>query len=132
MLVLVLENFITIIKQLKTIFIPQTNHPLKSEVYADILDIHFEDHHLLPPQASNIFTHLLMSYGINIFLILFLLFNFILFKYKIQTSKISNINTIAIFFVFLNFIFNSTSGLIFLQIVMTLLALTYKEEIYVK
>ena len=25
------ENFITIIKQLKTIFIPQTNHPLKSE-----------------------------------------------------------------------------------------------------
>ena len=102
------------------------------EVYADILDIHFEDHHLLPPQASNIFTHLLMSYGINIFLILFLLFNFILFKYKIQTSKISNINTIAIFFVFLNFIFNSTSGLIFLQIVMTLLALTYKEEIYVK
>ena len=102
------------------------------EVYADILDVHFENSQLLPPQASNILSHLLMSYGINIFLILFLLFNFISFNYKIQLSKILNINTVAILFVFLNYIFNSTSGLIFLQIVMTLLALTYKEKIYVK
>ena len=39
-----------------------------------------------------------------------------------------NIYSIGILFIFLNFIFNSTSGLIMLQILMTLLALTYRSE----
>lgn len=102
------------------------------EVYADILDVHFENTQILPPQPSNLFTDLFMSYGINIILILVFFFKNISSVYGICNKNNLNIYGLCVLFLILNFIFNSTSGLLMLQIVMTLLALSYKIETNVK
>ena len=98
------------------------------EIYADILDVHFENTQIYPPQASNLFTDVLMSYGIFIIIFIFYFFKFVSKTYGISKNNFMNIYSIGILFIFLNFIFNSTSGLIMLQILMTLLALTYRSE----
>ena len=69
-----------------------------------------------------------MSYGIFIIIFIFYFFKFVSKTYGISKNNFMNIYSIGILFIFLNFIFNSTSGLIMLQILMTLLALTYRSE----
>ncbi len=98
------------------------------EIYADILDVHFENTQIYPPQASNLFTDLLMSYGVFIIIFIIYFFKFVSKTYGISKNNFVNIYSIGILFIFLNFIFNSTSGLIMLQILMTLLALSYRNE----
>ena len=53
-------------------------------------------------------------------------------RYGLSKKKYSNVYSMCLLFIILNFVFNSTSGLFMLQILMTLLALSYKNENDVK
>ena len=102
------------------------------EVYADILSVHFVNSQIYPPQPSNMLTDMLMSYGINIILLIIIIYIIISKRYGLSKKKYSNVYSMCLLFIILNFVFNSTSGLFMLQILMTLLALSYKNENDVK
>lgn len=100
---------------------------LEREIYADILSNNHENYNLTPPQPSNLYTSILMSYGLIGLIVLGYLILWLIKNYYVFYSRSSLIYTSSVIFFVTNGIFNSTTGLAIIILIMAKI-LTYNKD----
>lgn len=91
---------------------------LEREIYADILSDNHRKYNLTPPQPSNFFSSIIMSYGFLSIYVIYLLIFLIIKNYKKFLYKRNIHYSSALIIFFINSIFNSTSGLLIIMFIL--------------
>ena len=97
------------------------------EIYSDILSDNHENHNLTPPQSSNWYGLILMNYGL-FGLLLFIVIIHKVFRYSdVIFVKENRMYLASVMFFILNFIFNSTTGLALILIIIISFIIPIKD-----
>ena len=99
---------------------------LEREIYADILANNHENYNLTPPQPSNLYISILMSYGLIGLIVFGYLILWLIKNYYVFYSRSNLIYSSSVIFFVTNGIFNSTTGLSIIILIMVKI-LTYKK-----